>query len=77
MVIKAVKGFEPEWAFAVLLIMILPPENCWPGNATIFAVGLKEYHYCYNTVECQFFIYIREAPWAEKLLRCLVYLVTF
>lgn len=61
MVIKTVKGFEPEWDFAVLLIMILGPGNGRRGNANIFAVRLKVYHYCYNTTECQFFIYIREA----------------
>jgi len=62
MVIKTVKSFEPEWAFAVLFIMIFGPGNCCPGNADIFAIGLKEYHIGYNTVECQFFNYIREAP---------------
>ena len=67
MVIKAVKGFEPEWSFVVLLIMILAPGNCWPNNADIFAVGLKEYYYCYNTIECQFFNYIRDAPEAKKM----------
>lgn len=61
MVIKAVKGFEPEWDFAVLLIMFLKAENSRPGNANIFAVRLKEYHNCYNTIECQFFTYIRDA----------------
>jgi hypothetical protein len=56
MVIKSVEGFEPEWDFAVLLIMISAPRNYGPANADIFAIGLKEYHYCYNAIECQFFI---------------------
>jgi hypothetical protein len=68
MVIKTVKGFEPEWDFAVLLIMILGLGNCRPGTANIFAVGLKEYQNCYNTTECQFFIYIREALKAEEMV---------
>jgi hypothetical protein len=56
MVIKTVEGFEPEWDFAVLLIMISAQGNYRPGNADIFAIRLKEYHYCYNAIECQFFI---------------------
>jgi hypothetical protein len=70
MVLKAPKGFEPEWGSAIKFIMILRPGKLGPGIGEIFAARLKEYHNCYNTLECQFINYFREAPKAEKMVLC-------
>jgi hypothetical protein len=51
-----------------MLIMILGPGKCWPGLSNIFAIRLKEYHNCYNAIECQFFIYFRKTSLALKMV---------
>ena len=67
MVLPVELAHESEWGLGAMLVVMQGSGKCFPGITSAGTARLKEYHNCYNTIECQFFNYIREALLALKM----------